>query len=49
LRFLETKEGLGPNLFFMANTIIAAGFISLVIVTPYKVKIKQHIIDMDNV
>jgi transcriptional regulator with XRE-family HTH domain len=45
LRFLETKEGLGPNLFFMANTIITAGFINLVIVTPYKVKIKQHIIN----
>jgi len=37
----------GPNLFFMTNTIIIAGFINLVIITPYKIKIKQHIIEMD--
>ena len=28
----------------MANIIIAAGFINLVIITPYKIKIKQHLI-----
>jgi len=45
LKFLDTKEGLGNNLFFMANIIIAAGFINLVIITPYKIKIKQHLIN----
>jgi transcriptional regulator with XRE-family HTH domain len=45
--FLESKDGLGPNLFFMTNTIIIAGFINLVIITPYKIKIKQHIIKME--
>ena len=45
--FLESKDGVGPNLFFMTNTIIIAGFINLVIITPYKIKIKQHIIEMD--
>ena len=42
--FLESKDGVGPNLFFMTNTIIIAGFINLVIITPYKIKIKQHLI-----
>jgi transcriptional regulator with XRE-family HTH domain len=44
--FLESKEKLGPHLFFMTNTIIIAGFINLVIITPYKIKIKQHLIKM---
>jgi hypothetical protein len=47
LRFLENKAGLGPNLFFMANIIITAGLINLVIVIPYKIKIKQHFIQME--
>jgi len=48
LRFLDNKEGLGSNLFFMGNIIIIAGFINLVIITPYKVKIKQYLIKMEN-
>ena len=48
LRFLDNKEGLGNNLFFMANVIITAGFINLIIITPYKIKIKQNIIKMKN-
>jgi transcriptional regulator with XRE-family HTH domain len=48
LRFLESKDGLGPGLFFMANTIITAGFINLVIITPYKIKIRQNLIKMEN-
>jgi hypothetical protein len=48
LVFLESKEGLGPNLHFMANIIIATGFINLAVVIPYKIKIKQHIINMEN-
>jgi len=47
LRFLDNKEGLGSNLFFMGNIIITAGFINLVIITPYKVKIKQYLIKME--
>jgi len=48
LRFLDNKEGLGSNLFFMGNIIITAGFINLVIITPYKVKIKQYLIKIEN-
>jgi transcriptional regulator with XRE-family HTH domain len=48
LRFLDNKEGLGSNLFFMGNIIITAGFINLIIITPYKVKIKQYLIKMEN-
>jgi len=47
LRFLDNKEGLGSNLFFMGNIIIIAGFINLVIIIPYKVKIKQYLIKME--
>jgi hypothetical protein len=31
----------------MGNIIITAGFINLVIITPYKVKIKQYLIKME--
>ena len=47
LKFLENKEGLANNLFFMANTIIVAGFLNLVVVIPFKTKIKQNIINME--
>jgi transcriptional regulator with XRE-family HTH domain len=48
LRFLESRAGLGHILFFMANIIITAGLINLVIVIPYKIKIKQHFIQIEN-
>ena len=44
LKFLENKEGLANNLFFMANIIIVAGFLNLVVIMPFRVKIKQNII-----
>jgi hypothetical protein len=43
LIWLENKEGLGPLIKFMANLIIVAGLIDLVIVLPYKILIKKHL------
>jgi transcriptional regulator with XRE-family HTH domain len=48
LKFLETKEGLRNNLVFMANVIIATGFINLAIIVPFKIKIKENIIKIEN-
>jgi hypothetical protein len=41
--WLETKEGLGPHIKFMANLIIVAGLIDLVVVLPHKILIKKHL------
>jgi hypothetical protein len=43
LIWLETREGLGPHIKFMANLIIVAGLIELAIVLPYKIVIKKHL------
>jgi hypothetical protein len=43
LIWLETKEGLGPHIKFMANLIIVAGLIDLAIVLPYKILIKKQL------
>jgi|GEM_PF-560711 len=40
--FLENKEGLGPAIVLMLNIVLTAGLINLLIITPYKVKIKEH-------
>ena len=44
LVYLENREGLGPAIKFILNTIITAGLINLLIITPYRVKIKQYFI-----
>jgi hypothetical protein len=43
LIWLETREGLGPHLKFMANLIIVAGLIDMAVVLPYKIVIKRHL------
>jgi len=40
---LENIEGLGPAIVLMLNMVLTAGLINLLVITPYKVKIKQHI------
>ena len=41
---LENVEGLGPAIVLMLNIVLTAGLINLLIIIPYKVKIKQHLI-----
>lgn len=48
LIYLEKVEGLGDMLKFMGNVLLAAGFLNLTIVVPYKVKIKQNLIKIAN-
>ncbi|MDR1301558.1 MAG: hypothetical protein LBK43_03695 [Treponema sp.] len=43
LIWLETKEGLGPHIKFMANLILVAGLIDWLLLLPYKILIKNHL------
>ncbi|MDR1220735.1 MAG: hypothetical protein LBK73_14140 [Treponema sp.] len=47
LIWLETREGLGPHIKFMANLIIVAGLIDLAIVLPYKILIKKQLTQIE--
>ena len=43
LRFLENRDELGPNLFFMANVVLTSGLINMIVIVPYKIKIQKYI------
>jgi hypothetical protein len=43
LIWLENRDGLGPNIKFMANIIIGAALLDLLIILPYKIVIKKHL------
>jgi transcriptional regulator with XRE-family HTH domain len=46
LRDLESIKGIGPHILFMANTVLIAALISLIVTIPYKVRIKHYFIQM---
>jgi hypothetical protein len=43
LIWVESKDGLGPNIKFMANVIIGAVLLDLLVILPYKIVIKKQL------